>query len=54
MEKEPKESIVCVICRECGPGKLNDCHIDFMNCRVYNDLVKKLVERLREEENGQL
>ena len=58
MEKEPKENLICVICREFGPGKLNDCHIDFMECRVYDDLVKRLAEKLnpnnliKEKANG--
>ena len=48
MEKKPKENIVCTICREFGPGKLN-CHIDFMECRIYDDLVKRLAERLKKD-----
>ena len=53
MEKETKENLVCLVCREHGPGKLNDCHIDFMNCRVYDDLVKRLAERLKTDVRDQ-
>lgn len=49
MEKDPKENIVCTVCREFGPGKLNDCHIDFMECRVYDDLVSRLAKKLEKE-----
>lgn len=46
--EEKKENIVCIVCREFGPGKLDDCHIDFMNCSIYDSLVERLVERLTE------
>lgn len=53
MEKDPKENIVCTVCREFGPGKLNDCHIDFMECRVYDSLVERLAKKLeKESKNG--
>ena len=51
--EEKKENIVCTVCREYGPGKLNDCHIDFMNCRVYDSLVERLAERLKQDVGDQ-
>ena len=45
--EEKKENIICTVCREFGPGKLNDCHIDFMNRRIYDSLVERLAERLK-------
>lgn len=51
--EEKKENIVCTVCREFGPGKLNDCHIDFMNCRIYDSLVERLAERLKKDVGDQ-
>ncbi len=49
MEKKAEDNIVCTVCREFGPGKLNDCHIDFMECRVYDSLVERLAKKLEKE-----